>query len=176
MRIVDIYLNRKRGFFSMMPYGHRRLTNMKAMKKDLAGVSPVIAVILMVAITVVLAGVVFLWAQSFTEDAGGGAQTVSVDLELSDDGAAVTELTITPLRGDIQWADYKLIFNGHEIDTSALVTSTVGIDEVIDVDGTNYVVPAAYAALTVGQEYNVKMIYIEDQSVVLNTNVVCKTG
>ncbi len=42
---------------------------MKAMKKNDMGVSPVIAVILMVAITVVLAGVVFLWAQSFTDEA-----------------------------------------------------------------------------------------------------------
>ena len=48
---------------------------MKALKKN-DGVSPVIAVILMVAITVVLAGVVFLWAQSFTDDAEGDVETV----------------------------------------------------------------------------------------------------
>jgi flagellin-like protein len=177
MRIMDIYLNRNDELFRFVPYGHRRQKHMKAMKKDLAGVSPVIAVILMVAITVVLAGVVFLWAQSFTEDAGGGAKTLSVELELMEDPDAAlpdvtaeTDLVITPLKGNIIWADYQLIFNGAVIDTSALaaVTTNVGIDQTIDVSGA--------AELTVGTEYTVKMIFIEDQSVILDTDVVCKSG
>jgi flagellin-like protein len=135
---------------------------MKAMKKDLAGVSPVIAVILMVAITVVLAGVVFLWAQSFTEDAGGGAKTLSVDLDLEATVAPAGELTITPLKGDVDWGDYELYFNGAILNTTGLTTS-VGEDEVIAVTG-----------LTIGNEFNVRIVDIEDQTVLVNTNVMCK--
>lgn len=140
--------------------------NMQTKKNDL-GVSPVIAVILMVAITVVLAGVVFLWAQSFTEDAGGGAKTLSVDLELIRDAGVSDTLTITPLKGNIDWTDYQLIFNGAAVDTAALSTTNVGIGEDIVV-GAGVLIP--------GQEYTVKMVFVEDQSVVLDTDVICKAA
>ena len=145
---------------------------MKALKKNDLGVSPVIAVILMVAITVVLAGVVFLWAQSFTEDTGGGASTLSVDMELTTDGAVDT-LYVTPLKGNIDWSDYKLVFNGATefqgatlVDGAAapLVSTAVGVQQDIVVGA---------GAITVGEKYNVRIILLEDQSVVVDTNVVC---
>jgi flagellin-like protein len=40
----------------------------KLFRKDDKGVSPVIAVILMVAITVVLAGVLYVWVSQFSTD------------------------------------------------------------------------------------------------------------
>jgi len=142
-------------------------------KKNDMGVSPVIAVILMVAITVVLAGVVFLWAQSFTEDAKGGAKTLSVDLELVNNAALTQDvISITPLKGDIDWTDYRLIFDGTEVPTANLPTgannpTTVGLTADINVGD---------LTLVVGQKYTVKMVFIEDQSVVLNTDVTCKAA
>ena len=146
---------------------------MKALKKNDLGVSPVIAVILMVAITVVLAGVVFLWAQSFTEDTGGGADSLSVKMELKTDGSTIDVLYITPLKGDIDWSDYKIVFNGvTELQGASLVDSTAaaltttgsGIEQDIDVgDG----------SLIVGDKYNVRIILLEDQSVVRDTDVNC---
>ena len=44
-----------------------------AIRKDEEGVSPVIAVILMVAITVVLAAVLYVWAASFLDGTGENA-------------------------------------------------------------------------------------------------------
>ncbi len=50
-------------------------------RKDEEAVSPVIAVILMVAITVVLAGVLYVWVSSF---GGGGTTGVSISASLDD--------------------------------------------------------------------------------------------
>ena len=49
----------------------------KLFRKDDKGVSPVIAVILMVAITVVLAGVLYVWVSQFSTGSGGGAVKIS---------------------------------------------------------------------------------------------------
>ena len=49
----------------------------KLFRKDDEGVSPVIAVILMVAITVVLAGVLYVWVSQFSTGGGGGAVKIS---------------------------------------------------------------------------------------------------
>src|SRR5512136_2126464 len=88
---------------------------MKAMKKDLAGVSPVIAVILMVAITVVLAGVVFLWAQSFTNDTGDTVNTLNIKVSLDSNvflcGANPDHagVNIEVLGGTVNWDEYKVV-------------------------------------------------------------------
>jgi flagellin-like protein len=49
----------------------------KLFRKDDKGVSPVIAVILMVAITVVLAGVLYVWVSQFSTGSGGGSVKIS---------------------------------------------------------------------------------------------------
>ena len=63
----------------------------EVMEKTLSGddeaVSPVIATILLVAITVVLSGVIYVWAQSLASDAGGKATprlTFDSEAEISD--------------------------------------------------------------------------------------------
>lgn len=53
----------------------------KLFRKDDEAVSPVIAVILMVAITVVLAGVLYVWVSSF---GGGGTSGVSISSSYTD--------------------------------------------------------------------------------------------
>ena len=49
----------------------------KLFRKDDEAVSPVIAVILMVAITVVLAGVLYVWVSGFGQTGGGGTIKIS---------------------------------------------------------------------------------------------------
>ena len=57
-------------------------------RKDEEGVSPVIAIILMVAITVVLAGVLYVWVMQL---AGGGGDTVEIlDIDAKDGKGNVT--------------------------------------------------------------------------------------
>lgn len=131
---------------------------MKAMKKNDLGVSPVIAVILMVAITVVLAGVVFLWAQSFTDDAEGGVETINVKGSLDD---SANELYLEVISGTLEWADYKIMVNGttqlSTTDTSSSAGSTATFTDM------DYVV---------GTEYNVKIINIADNKVVWEDDII----
>jgi len=60
---------------------------MKNIGKEETGVSPVIAVILMVAITVVLAAVLFAWSQQLAGNAGGTIGTASIQDEYQASGA-----------------------------------------------------------------------------------------
>lgn len=66
------------GAYQGLSEGHKmKLKPMSEWKDDLSGVSPVIAVILMVAITVVLAAVVYTWASGLAETGGGGGTPAS---------------------------------------------------------------------------------------------------
>jgi len=141
---------------------------MKALKKNNLGVSPVIAVILMVAITVVLAGVVFLWAQSFTEDTGDTVKTLSVDMELTTDATPDQLLTITSLKGQIDWGDYTVLVAGVEIADQSIAAIDPGVAESFDIDET-----AAEPTLVVGDSYEIQIVSIADQTVVVKTDVVC---
>jgi len=60
------------------------------MKKDENGVSPVIAVILMVAITVVLAGVLYVWVTGIADVDGG--QPIILPLDVGDANADVQDV------------------------------------------------------------------------------------
>ena len=88
---------------------------MKGMKKNDMGVSPVIAVILMVAITVVLAGVLYLWVSSLA-DTDDTFTTLSFDAEMHNGPLAATTddtLTLNLLKGDtITWTNYRVTIDG----------------------------------------------------------------
>jgi hypothetical protein len=127
----------------------------------------------MVAITVVLAGVVFLWAQSFTEDTGGGASTLSVDLELETTATTSDVLYVTPLKGNIDWTDYKVVFDGATEFQGATLVDSGSVALTSTAVGVQQDVLVGAGTLTVGEKYNVRIILLEDQSVVLDTNVVC---
>jgi len=71
------------------------------------GVSPVIAVILMVAITVVLSGVVFLWATSFSNDSGNGLDLTTLKVKLFDDPAG-DRLRIEVMKGQVIWGESRI--------------------------------------------------------------------
>jgi flagellin-like protein len=134
---------------------------MKALKKNDMGVSPVIAVILMVAITVVLAGVVFLWAQSFTDDAEGGVETVNVKASLYEDtAAALDKIEIEVISGTMTWSEYTVTI---ESNTATLAGSTsAGGTATATGDWT----------LVKGTEYTIKIVNIGENKVVWEDDVI----
>ena len=85
-------------------------------------VSPVIAIILMVAITVVLAGVLYVWVSSLA-DTGRDVehQTFYVKIYVGDNE---THVGVKVARGDdVEWAMVRLLCNGIELHTNENVTS-----------------------------------------------------
>lgn len=116
---------------------------MKANRKFVMGqeaVSPVIAVILMVAITVVLAATVYLFVSGFGSDgqkvvtASFAAKTVDMplgggtDTDNSDD---VIEITYASGSGDLALGDVKIILNGLTMTNNA---SGLGNGQVLVTD------------------------------------------
>ena len=98
------------------PRGYMEDKNMKNEMKNDEAVSPVIATILMVAITVVLAGVLYVWANSLASDQ---PETGTRNVFNADDAQAVTsdgggdalmKLTFSYAEDDLKWAfvDIKL--------------------------------------------------------------------
>ena len=80
----------------------------KYIRKDDEAVSPVIAVILMVAITVVLAGVLYVWVSGF---GGGGTTGISVSATTSDNNVKY-DIEITKVSGGtlrLSDAKFKLL-------------------------------------------------------------------
>jgi len=85
------------------------------MWKDMTGVSPIIAVILMVAITVVLAATIYVWVTGF----GGGSQTaLSMDLQQTA-GTSGTDaiFRVTSASPDLDWSDLTFKIGGTTITT-----------------------------------------------------------
>ena len=75
--------------------------NVRAIQQNDEGVSPVIAVILMVAITVVLAATVYVWVSGFASDSGGpeSASATARGFDSDDDGDVDT-IRVTLVRGE----------------------------------------------------------------------------
>jgi len=140
--------------------GHGGL-NMKAMKKNDMGVSPVIAVILMVAITVVLAGVVFLWAQSFTNEAGGTVRSLNVKGSID---AGNSELQLEVISGTITWADYKILVDGSEVSGASVNETSSSAGETA-----HYY---SHGSFSVAQSYNVKIVDIAENKVVWEDDII----
>jgi len=83
-------------------------------------VSPVIAVILMVAITVVLASLLYVWVMSFATPEGGLEKFATLDIEIRDQSNG-DQLIMKLLDGDpINWTNYKIvIYNDSDDDQVA---------------------------------------------------------
>ena len=84
------------------------------MWEDKTGVSPIIAVILMVAITVVLAATIYVWVSGF---GGGGAQQQSIGLQQVDHGTNYTRFKVTGAEGFL-WSDCIVMVGGTPVNFS----------------------------------------------------------
>ena len=88
--------------------------NRKFLKNDEDAVSPVIAVILMVAITVVLAATVYVWVSGFS----GGQGQAAKSLALSSAGAITSSTktyTISSATPGMKWSDLKFTLEGTDL-------------------------------------------------------------
>jgi flagellin-like protein len=98
---------------------------MKANQKFLNGgdeaVSPVIAVILMVAITVVLAATVYVWVSGFGSQSGTPAKTIS----MSSAGALSNNqktYTVASSTSGMKWGDISFTLNGAALSYDSTLT------------------------------------------------------
>ncbi len=73
--------------------------------------------------TVVFAGITFLWASSFTEEAGGEVMTFRLDGDID---ATEDLLEFTVLSGKVIWGDYFVKVDGMTMSTEAMETFASG--------------------------------------------------
>jgi flagellin-like protein len=133
--------------------------------KDRDGVTPVIAIILMVAITVVLTGVLYVWVSNLADTDPGEQTYILFDADVS---ASTKVLTITMRVGQpIEWGDYQLRMNRTNLEMPANETMVVGDTLEIPIKDEYGIV------LVKGEEYRVQLIYIEDQEILWEDTIVC---
>jgi len=101
------------------------------MWEDKTGVSPIIAVILMVAITVVLAATIYVWVSGF----GGGEQS-SQSMDFTQMGGVEDNnatFRISSASKSLDWADLTFLLDGIEVDAVYLgVSGTVALSGDVD--------------------------------------------
>ena len=129
-------------FVSALSFASRRADDeeeVETMAEDDAAVSPVIATILMVAITVVLSGVIYVWASSLAETDVKGVPRVTFDIEDingfdADEGhwRITVEQSQTPLA--TQAVEVKVFYTNA---TGALNTYSVNLADSAGVYGFN---------------------------------------
>ena len=98
------------------------------MWKDMTGVSPIIAVILMVAITVVLAATIYVWVSGF---GGGSGETPSIAMRYD---PVNDRLEVTSADPDLNWKDINIVsdltagthYKNYTVDGTEI---TVGTDD-----------------------------------------------
>ena len=143
---------------------------MKRVLRERDGVSPVIAVILMVAITVVLAGVVYVWAQSFTDEIREEPDyfNVRVYITTDEDSPPSQLLRVELIEGRILWSSFSV-----KVENVVLATST---EEDRAGDQEIFVIPDSTSSgidVSVGNPYTVKIISIDFNSIVFNDDIIC---
>jgi flagellin-like protein len=91
-------------------------------RKDQEAVSPVIAIILMVAITVVLASVLYVWVMNLADTGEEAAKFPTIEVTLVDKISSGDSLTIKHTAGDpLDWKKFKIIITNNS-DTSDTAT------------------------------------------------------
>jgi flagellin-like protein len=98
-------------------------------RKDEEAVSPVIAIILMVAITVVLASVLYVWVMNLADTGEEAAEfpTITVTIKRSV-GEDENRMIFSHTGGDpIKWEDYRIIIRN----SSATETDTVTLSSLV---------------------------------------------
>ncbi|MCJ7489058.1 MAG: type IV pilin N-terminal domain-containing protein [Thermoplasmata archaeon] len=97
-----------------------------AIRKDAEGVSPVIATILMVAITVVLAAVLYVMVLGF----GGDTTTTPTSSLTKSTVTSGVKLTFAPVSVDTQWDDVTILLSDGT-DTVQWTPATANLDSAI---------------------------------------------
>ena len=116
-----------------------------------------IVVGVVVILSVVAAGVVFMWASSFTDEASGGVETVNVKGSIS---ATDNELTIEIITSTIDWMDYKVMVDGQTEVTTTTGSASAG--QTVTFTGGDF---------QAGNEYNVRIINIGKNMIVWEDDI-----
>ena len=129
----------------------------------------------MVAITVVLAGVLYLWVSSLA-DTEGDVEMIDVKAELvdADDGAPADVLTFEVSSGRLIWADYYIKIDGATTVITPVDALGAGVTESNAGDAALW--EFTLDTLTSGTTYNVKIVNIENNAVVYDNDLICKAG
>ncbi len=149
------------------------MKNIVKFLKDRRGVSPVIGVILMVAITVVLGAVVAAFAYGYV---GQTEKAPNVVLSAMDDPADSASLLIRHSGGEtIPSGDWKASVSANQssattFSTSSPLSDNLSVGKVITV--TN-VTTAGTANITAGW-YHVAVVSIDTDTLLLDTNVLVR--
>jgi flagellin-like protein len=99
--------------------------NQKFLKNDDDAVSPVIAVILMVAITVVLAATVYVWVSGFGASSGSPAKTMSLSSDGTLSSSGGKTYTIASATSGMRWSDLSVTVNGAAVNQTHATTNGV---------------------------------------------------
>jgi len=151
-----------------------------AIRKDAEGVSPVIATILMVAITVVLAAVLYVMVLGF---GSGGTSTPTVQITSRTATADGYKLTLTAPTSEVTWTDLTVILQdgtnsatwstftqaaltGTTVETQSLTSSDLGSTfycNVTDMGGNGIMSNGDYftieGAFASGTQYTVTLMH-----------------
>jgi archaeal type IV pilus assembly protein PilA len=119
----------------------------QAFKHNDEAVSPVIGVILMVAITVVLAAVVFVLVTRLANNQKEDAPDITFSKTEAPDGKGATFQVVAVGPDAGTWAGYTLLVNGATAGANDCVASTVASDA----DGTIWLSPAPTDPIRAGQ-------------------------
>lgn len=99
--------------------------------KEKAGVSPIIAIILMVAITVVLAATIYVWVSGMGGGGGGAKLALNLRQINYDSSAYNVTYRVESVSGGPGWEDVRIKLDATVIwDGSNGVPSTAGIDGI----------------------------------------------
>ncbi len=142
------------------------------------GVSPVIAVILMVAITVVLAGVVVLWVTRLSKTEEEGPEMLTLDVKLYDDDINGDYMEIyNNGGGTINWANYKITIDGTPIagttDSTSWTDGTANLETEV---GEKVTIDFSTNQFEAGLEYTVKVTNIKTQKVVWEQDIIAEAA
>lgn len=142
------------------------IQKIKKLWEDKTGVSPIIAVILMVAITVVLAATIYVWVSGF---GGGGDETPNMACRYD---AVDDRLEVISADNDILWDDITIQVS----DTALTATETKsggGTTDGLYVEAGDYVACSDTNGATTQDVYTVKLVYEPTNSQIGSWTITC---
>ena len=138
---------------------------MKKMWKNRSGVSPVIATILMVAITVVLAAVLYVMVMGFGSPAN---QTPTGSLTSTKTGTGAYTVSVASIsKSDVKLADTKVV-----ITPTATGVTVYGLNSTTSVANILAGDYAQITGLTVAGTYTVSLLYVPSGNAIASTTIV----
>jgi flagellin-like protein len=155
-------------------------------RNDEEAVSPVIAIILMVAITVVLASVLYVWVMNLADTGEEAAKFPTIEVTLKEGvplsptpSLRVDSLTIKHTAGDpLDWTKFKIIITNQSDDTDTSVMNSLSGEitagESLQFNGSN---SAGFASIEFQKtkSYQIEIYNIkENKQVWIKKNVICE--